>query len=279
MELLLGQNRNKVSRNEHNSLAVNFIGSKRMLPCEPMSTTVNEIDVYNQERLACEKIRLTVEINPICTNVLFNNFTEIVKDEGSENVLCLNYGECSNDLNKCKDTIYFKNNKTIYDGDSYEAIRDTQLSSVDNGYDYHCGLDIFNNHLLRSKTFKTVCPLEKTLQPTDDFNTIEDNMREYGGQQKKGYEDKETGDRKPKINLHLYMNDEISSFKDCVNTKLIEKDGWFGFTNIGKLKVYDSTDKNQNFDWFKVITAKNRVILLICIPLGIYIILTQNIIR
>ena len=40
--------------------------------------------------------------------------------------------------------------------DAYEAIRDTQISSEDFGFQYHCGIDFFNNHLLRSNTFKIV---------------------------------------------------------------------------------------------------------------------------
>lgn len=90
-QILLNKNKSKTSTNYNNSLAIQFKGSKRILPCDPMETTINEIDVYNQEREDCSKIRLTVEINPICTNVLFNNVTEIVKNEGdNENVLWLN---------------------------------------------------------------------------------------------------------------------------------------------------------------------------------------------
>ena len=44
-----------------------------------------------------------------------------------------------------------------------EMIRDTQLSRYEN-VTYHCGLDMLNNHILRSQTFKTV-----TLPPPTVF--------------------------------------------------------------------------------------------------------------
>lgn len=84
----------------------------------------------------------------------------------------------------------------------YEAVRDTQLSSNDFGFKYHCGIDIFNNHLLRSNTFKIVSYNEEnSFVPKSDgrrrtknaeleekhtyidhyFNTIDDWMRDSRG--------------------------------------------------------------------------------------------------
>ena len=261
LQILLEKNKSKTSVNINNSLAVQLNGSKRILPCDPMETTISEIDVYNNERENCNKIRLTVQINPICTNVLFNNLTEIVKNEGTDNTIWVNYGEnYSEDLNKLirDNSIFFKSeadfNKGVSDTlNAVNAIRDTQLSSEENGYKYHCGLDIFNNHLLRSKTFKTVCPLTGN---TDEwFNTIFDYMRTYEGEQVKGYSDIDTASERPDIDLHLYLSEEIMSFKETVTEKLTEKNGWFGFTNVGKLKVYDDIN-DRNYDWFKVINYR-----------------------
>ena len=158
LQILLEKNKSKESVNINNSLAIQLNGSKRMLPCDPMETTISEIDVYNNERENCNKIRLTVQINPICTNVLFNNLTEIVKNEGTDNTIWVNYGEnYSEDLSKLVsgNSIFFKSaadfNKGVSDTlNAVNAIRDTQLSSEENGYKYHCGLDIFNNHLIFS---------------------------------------------------------------------------------------------------------------------------------
>ena len=116
LQILLEKNKSKESVNINNSLAIQLNGSKRMLPCDPMETTISEIDVYNNERENCNKIRLTVQINPICTNVLFNNLTEIVKNEGTDNTIWVNYGEnYSEDLTKLigNNSIYFLNQQQI----------------------------------------------------------------------------------------------------------------------------------------------------------------------
>lgn len=260
-KILLNKNKSKVSTNNNNSLTVQLKGSKRILPCDPMEASVSEIDVYNKERKQCENIRLTVQVNPICSNVLFNNITEIVKNEGSEDALWLNHGKnCGEDLSNLVSSgkVFFKQKNDFCDnanGNSaaINAIRDTQLSSSANGYEYKCGIDIFNNHLLRSKTFKTVCPL--TGSTDSNFNTIYDKMRNYNGEDVKDYKDENTASETRELFLHLYTNEDILSYKETVSNKLIESNGWFGFTNIGKLKVYDDRN-NKNYDWFKVINNR-----------------------
>ena len=251
-KILLSKNKSKVSTNVNNSLAVQLVGSKRILPCDPMETVINEIDVYNEERENCNKIRLTVQVNPICSNVLFNNLTEIVRNEGANDVECLNFNDNLNFENlKFKDDSLFKKADRVLN-----AIRDTQLNNNSNGFQYHCGLDIFNNHYLRSKTFKTVCP---NTSNTEYFNTIFDEMRDYDGNEVRDYFDKDDNDFKTAKKIHLYLNEEITSYKETVSTKLIEKNGWFGFINTGKMKVYN--DKNEDFyntdyDWFQVINNR-----------------------
>ena len=46
-----------------------------------INDTINSYDVYLNERKNSNKFRIVVDINPFCSNVLFNPFTEIVKDE------------------------------------------------------------------------------------------------------------------------------------------------------------------------------------------------------
>lgn len=266
-KILLNKSKGKISVNVNNSLTIQLKGSKRILPCDSMETSVSEIDVYNEERENCSKIRLTVQVNPICSNVLFNNFTEIVRNEGTKYVKCLNYI----DLEKINDDVdsefewkseklKFKLVTDFKDNTIVQAIRDTQLSNEANGFSYHCGIDIFNNHLLRSKTFKTVCPLSGGTD--ENFNTINDYMRKYDGLDVKGYIDKKATsktDFKNREKLHLYTNEEIMSYKEAVSSKLIEQNGWFGFTNVGKIKVYNDEIEsiyNNDYDWFKVINNR-----------------------
>ena len=265
-KILLNKSKSKVSTNYNNSLTIQLNGSKRILPCDPMETSISEIDVYNKEREDCSKIRLTVQINPICSNVLFNNLTEIVKNEGTDKTIWVNHGEgYMADLNNLVGkSVFFKKvngEDGFYNGtgsgnlNSVNAIRDTQLSSIANGYKYHCGLDIFNNHLLRSKTFKVVCP--RLNGENKWFNTLFDEKRSYKGEIMKGYKDKVSASKMPDMNLHLYMGEEVLSYNETVSQKLIEKNGWFGFTNVGKLKVYDDSENNKKeYDWFKVINDR-----------------------
>lgn len=248
--ILLNKNRSKKSVNDNNSLAIRPMGSKKLLPIDPINTTISEIVEYNNERENCSNIRLTVQINPICSNVLFNNITEIVKNEGTKDVKCLNYSIDNSELGN----VMFKNtNFFINDDRVTNAIRDTQLTNEKNGFKYHCGIDIFNNHYLRSKTFKTICPTNGS--QSDSFNTISDFMRTYEGKQIKGYSDNETCkiNGQPDLNMHIYLNEEILSYKEAVSNKLIEENGWFGFTNVGKIKVYG---KDDEYDWFKCINNR-----------------------
>ena len=248
MKILLNKSNSKKSVNVNNSLPIQLNGRKRVLPIDKVITDLNENDLYNQERQASTKFRLTCTINPICTNVLFNNITEIVKNEGSDHVESfhiLSSVTLSADNIKGKSEDVFKS--------TYDAVRDTQLSNKDNGFDYKCGLDIFNNHLLRSLTFKTVCPRNGK---DKSFNTIEDKMRGLDGKQIRGYKDKTTVSEVTDLDMHIYLNDEILSFKDASSKRLVEENGWWGFKNIGKMLTYNIEDDKDILDLNKVINSK-----------------------
>lgn len=258
MRILLNKNKSKKSTNVNNSIPIDLVGRNRILPVDKMDTNINEIELYNKERNESNIIRLTCTINPLCSNVLFNNVTEIVVNEGSDNCVSLNYHPLSyiNDYMKKKDIGDISLiHKSINDfNDAYDGIKDTQLSNEQNGFSYFCGLDIFNNHILRSNTFKTICKLKNSGDTSPTFNTIEDMMRDVNGNVISGYSDAYVGTRVPDIALHLYLADDILSFKECVSSRLNDKNGWFGFTNIGKFGTY--TDKNSLYDIYKVINNR-----------------------
>ena len=148
-KILLNSSNNKKEINENASLNIALSGNRILLPEDAISDSINSYDVYLNERKNSNKFRLVVNINPFCSNVLFNPFTEIVKDEGSSDVVCLNYENGYTEKNVI-------GKKPTFEWNQYEAIRDTQLSNEACGFDYHCGIDIFNNHILRNKTFKAV---------------------------------------------------------------------------------------------------------------------------
>ena len=251
MEILLNKKRSKISTNVKNSLITRLKGNKRTLPSSTLYTTINEIDLYNAERQSCNTIRLNCVINPMCSNVLFNNITEVVKNGGEPSeVKLLNYttenGYIAN--SDFEDKLYYK----PMDGYKYsgisEAIRDTQISNKKCGFEYHCGVDIFNNHLLRNKTFKTVCRDIDGLSNT--FNTINDYMRSEDGKYIGG-----EGYRSRKLEKqHLYLKEEVDTFEDTIDNHLKEKNGWFGFTNVGQFPVRD--EDGDVMDIYKVINNR-----------------------
>lgn len=194
---------------------------------------VNAMSIYNQERRACSKYRLITTIQDFCSNILYNPFTEIVKNEGSSNVQIYNTTEANADYVEEKGRMY-------------------RIDKIDKEYDYHPGADFFNNHLLRTKTFKiNTNSKDKNQQATD--NTLMEILTDNRGKNITTYKRKvsTTGDRrneyKTAISIeknsssHLYMTDDILSMSegDAINENLIEKNGWVGFINTSTMNVYN----------------------------------------
>ena len=283
-QIFLRKNKSKESSNVNNSLAVSFRNSKRIIPYTNLGTIVNESDVYNEERQRCSKIRLNCVVRPYCTNALFNAFTEITQNEGSDKAVCLNFlDSLEHDNLDIPDELFYKVKEAFAgnDGDRqtllYNMIDDTQLSSKEKGnLTYHCGLDFFNNHILRSNTFKSVTALQlPSVSPVNkhnyyNFNTLCDYHRRYDGSIVSGDTltfvrdfshneivlNDQTTVSAPFVN-HIYTFDDILSFNQCVKDKLIEENGWMGFINKGKLKIYDYNNDNTLLDISKPLNNKD----------------------
>lgn len=292
-KILLNDSVNKKNVNENMSLNVNLYGNRKLLPEDGITDSLDSYDVFLDERKSSNKFRLILTIYPYCSNVLFNPFTEIVKYEGSKDVKVLNYespmttsqlesyiGNPGCIIGKKHDTS-FKWNVTQRREKSvpsnYEAIRDTQLSNAICGFDYHCGIDIFNNHIMRKKTFKAVNYNENNSPKSvgnfgeaykngnyrdvlvnelgiphvyidGDFNTIDDYMRDRDGHivsqhfpkiMEGGFSHQRT--RIPDgteaiiertiFPLHLYQGYDIFSFNEAIKERLLDDNGWYGFSN------------------------------------------------
>ena len=270
----------KQSSNTSNGVNVQLKGKRKLLPTTDMSESVSQYEQYLEERGKCNKIRLTCQVNPICSNVLYNSVTEIVRNEGSDDVEVLNYGnealskgtiKTENTSGKNKNVDFWSSPSwngdalTILNGNAKDshptnAIRDTQLSSPSNGFVYHCGKDIFNNHLIRSNTFKTICKRQGGNE--DTFNTIADKMRDV-----KGNEVVETlyfpvdapiDGHKKDVTMHVYRYDDILTYADSVKNRLVQKyDGWVGFYNRSKIKSYNDFKKGEIMDIERPIMYKN----------------------
>ena len=262
MDILLNKQKSKVSNNMNSFVPIRLTSGAKLLPTDSLVTTINEVELYNQERQASNIVRLTCTINPICSNVLHNTITEIVKNEGSNECFCLNFTPLKLIYNEDDEEKLLYKKKTSFNN-AFSGVRDTQLSNEANGFQYHCGTDIFNNHILRSLTFKTVCGYggKGNSSKHDEFNTLEDTMRSIDGTNISGYKDYTEEDRKSKNGkhsikkLHLYLKEEVLSFEECVENRLIEENGWYGFINIGKFPAIDDNNKEQ-LDIYKVINNR-----------------------
>lgn len=273
----------KKNVNTDEGVNVSLGGKRKFLPYSDMSEVISQNDQYNEERASSNIIRLTCQVNPVCSNVLFNRISEIVRDEGSPNVSFINYKILNDGLDvkfkksdidfwgsgamkyesyvedyidvdtplpevlelDCAHKLYGNGEITSNIKHPTNSIRDTQLSNEDNNFIYHCGLDILNNHLIRSKTFKTVCRVKEDGDWTDNdgFNTIADVMRDVVGTkvfEKIPFPISANIDRGAKIvALHLYEYDDVDTFANSIKNNLIPKyDGWVGFYNKSKIKSY-----------------------------------------
>ena len=317
--IFLDEFSSKNSVSNTSGLNVSLGGKRKLIPSTDTSYVISAYEQYEKEREECNIIRLTCQVNPICTNVLFNRITEIVKDEGSDDISMINYGVSgSNDIfdgvkYKEPSMEFWSGNAALYlsvdnmaaslshsttitdavfmSSKDYSncqcfdvvdsihptnAIRDMQLSKNDsNGkpFVYHCGLDIFNNHLIRSKTFKPVNKFytEVTKSGCDElqselsygaFNTIADVMRDVNGNkviEKMYFPISAQIDGNTKILArHLYEYDDIYTFDDAIAEKLLDKyNGWIGFVNGSKIKSYDDFGKNETLGIERPLMYKN----------------------
>lgn len=299
----------KKSVNTSEGVNLSLKGKRRLLPTNDVWETISQYDQYTEEREACNIIRLTCQVNPICSNVLFNRISEIVKDEGSSAVTYINYGILSgktvssdNNPNISKKIRYKTRKMSFWSGNTMNfqdterepitlntpieqiirnisntystggtpnkgieiithptnAIRDMQLSN--DNYVYHCGLDILNNHLIRSNTFKTVCKCKKSdsnnsaesnYSAYTAFNTIADLMRDVNGYkvvEKLPFPVSAGINGNAKIvTMHLYEYDDVLPFKEALTKRLIVNyNGWAGFNNRPKIKSYDNFSDKES---------------------------------
>ena len=237
--IFLEENRSVFSNNIENSLDIGFSRKTRLLPNDNLSDTFSLFEQYNRERDECNRFRVILGLNPVCSNVLFNSKSEIMIKEGSDECrVILDDTKSGLDRQEFAGNTLNETTPITY----YQAIRDTEYSHERNGgFIYHCGSDIFNNHLIRAKSFAHVCKMSTNASNECRliYNTICDYLRDNEGdivRQDIGiklgsqYAGKET-------NMHLYQYDTIQSMEQAFSEKCSEKDGWWGFTNPGNIEI------------------------------------------
>lgn len=248
MEIFLEKNRSVLSSNVENYIDVDFEVKNKLLPDENL---VDDFSIYEQsvkEKDECCKYRVILNINPLCSNVLFNTISEIVINEGSNYCHCLNYESLDKDE-------YAPNAINTVTPITYrDAIKNTEYSNAENGkFIYHCGVNIFNNHMLRKKTFIHVNKAnynegdEKYLY----YNTIGDYLRDYEGNVVKenlhinwrfGISESVVNDSMSE--MHMYNTDSLDNIKNAFYSKCKESEGWWGFTNPNNINIKNSDNED-----------------------------------
>lgn len=209
--MLLDGSKSSTSNNSSMYIDVDLLSTSKLLPKTEMADKINLYKQYLKERNECNKYRLIFAINTVCSNVLFNRKTEIIDNEGSSAT------------------------KAYVGDDEYKLVRNTTATHEKvsgSTLTYHCGFDIFNNHMLRSKEFLFVNKFnyfETNGVPTLSSNTIEDFNRDENGNVERLNVD--VGTSTYRLSSHMYRTDNIMDFLECYKKQLKEKDGWFGFYN------------------------------------------------
>lgn len=242
-KLFLERNRSEFSNDVERTINIGLSTKTRLLPNDNISDNFSLFEQYNRERDECNKIRLILNVNPVCSNVLYNARTEIVLNEGSSACTLL-IG--SKSLEKEK---YAPNAVNTTSSIKYmDAIRNTEYSHPENGgFVYHCGFDIFNNHMLRKKEFIHVNKIDDDEDDGKNYNTIRDYCRDGRGHIVK----EEIGISVAKAgttDMHLYQYDTIMSMPTAFMDNCIEKDGWWGFTNPSTIEIPNSDDKSVSIN-------------------------------
>lgn len=256
MDIRLNSTTSKSSVNQNMAINVDLEQTGQLLPVNDGNDVIDLEELYRKERAASNKVRIICTIRPVCSNVLFNRMTEVVRSEGSGSVEKL--PDCTGSTTFTGETIVGK--PADFGWNEYQAVRDTQLSNKCSGFKYLCGADIFNNHILRNKMFRKVCKNGKTSVETPDaqFNTIDDYMRNEDGEGIKVLYDPTTG-KTPQLatgkKSFMYSDEDVYDFQHSVAKNLKEQNGWLGFINKANMPVYDifPSDKHIN----RVINCKN----------------------
>ena len=242
MKIFLEENRSEFSNNVENTIDIGFSTKTRLLPNDNLSDTFSLFEQYNRERDECNKYRVILGINPLCSNILFNKKTEILINEGSDECVSIldgmSYGTDEGGVEKSR---YSKNSLNETENITYyQCIRDTEYSHEGNGkFVYHCGSDIFNNHMIRSTDFTHVNKMSLTARPVcnEIYNTILDLQRDNEGDIVSQKIAIKYGQANVSTRMHLYQYDTIQSMEQAFSEKCSEKDGWWGFTNPGNIEI------------------------------------------
>ena len=77
MKIFLEKNRSVLSNNIENYIDVDLENKNRLLPDESLVDNFSIYGQYIKERDECCNYRVILNVNPVCSNVLFNSISEL----------------------------------------------------------------------------------------------------------------------------------------------------------------------------------------------------------
>lgn len=248
MKVTLNKSKSVFSNNVESDFNIDLSTKVRLLPSDSVVKKLSLIEQYNRERDECNNFRLIFAINPICSNVLYNSKTEIVINEGGENkVVC----DCKEGFVNKADYAPLATN-SVSSITYMDALRNTEYSHPKLGnFTYHCGYDIFNNHMLRNDGYVHVNKIIDSEEiERDVYNTIADYSRNNDGEVIKQDVniDSSNIDKVGKTKMHLYKMDNIISMRTAFYERCEERDGWWGFINPSNINIANRVVKGDSGD-------------------------------
>ena len=130
-QIFLNEFNSKKSVSNTSGLNVALDGRRKLIQSTDTSHVISAYEQYEKERKACNIVRLTCQVNPVCSNVLFNRVTEVVKDEGSSGLTMLNYGFSGASYNVFDGVKYKEQSMKFWSGNTafYQSV-DSMASSL-----------------------------------------------------------------------------------------------------------------------------------------------------
>jgi hypothetical protein len=224
------------SINEEQNVSIELRQTTKKNILTNINAVVDAYETYQRESSASTKYRLTLTINPFCTNVLFNTCTEIVANDGAYETTTQGQPEIivvtDREPSKLPSNVLAKNVCGRLNGLKRAYMVDnTEYSSENIGFTYYPGYDIFGNHRLRNLSFRSVIPIVGGTS-NQKYNTIEDTMRNIDGSPVKFVPRMDYGNTSF-INKHLYDISNILPMEngESVSANLTNQNGWYGFYN------------------------------------------------
>jgi hypothetical protein len=266
-QILLNSSKNNTDVNVESAEYISLSTKQREVPTEQVQGIINHYELYLSERNNCKNYKMIFTLHPYMSNVLFNAFTEIVYNEGAIQSGIIGYNTKMNEKHSGIVPLTAGNevSRKAFKGDNfvdrrYQLIRDTEFSHENLGnLEYHCGLDIFNNHYLRSDGFFGI---KKTDENTEVFNTIEDYMVYQNGTIATHYrETPGTAAEVSKTGRNWWerlWDTEVSAVKrtvskllygDAINNRIEKPSHLFNHENIKPLMTAFSEGIKDNNGW------------------------------